>query len=1180
MARSLCAAALGLFCLALSCMLEAEGRADVSIALHRQKREWIVPPQVLEENVDYTKKDFIARIRSDKDDNVKNRITYALRGVGADQAPFNLFVVNPDNGNVRITGILDREMISQYNLSGIATFSDGTVAENDIQLRIKVKDQNDNAPIFPVTILPGSVKELSAVDTVVMRVVATDADEPGTPNSQIHYDIINQDPPGKMMFKINSKGEVLVSDPNLDRENIDHYKLTVRASDLNGAPGCLAGTASFDIQVQDVNDNVPTLENESYEGSIEENTEGVEVMRIKANDRDMEGTQNWLAKFDIVSGNEGGHFSIYTDPNTNEGVLMLNKSVDYEEVKNMNLGIAVSNAAPYHASVTGGAGTIGVVIPGAGGSTGTGSGGGSGSGSGGGGGGGGGGGSGSGGGSSGSSWSTGGGSIVPGNPGSLGGGKVYNVNINVKNQPEGPRFNPKVKAIPLSEDGKTVDITKVIAKYPALDGDTGLPSKNVRYAKGSDPDNWLSIDEKTAEIRLNKLPDRESPYLVNGTYIAKILCISQDAPYTTATGTVAIQVEDFNDHCPTLTSQAQTLCTNQEAIYVTAIDEDAPPNGAPFTFSIVPEKTKGKWSVEHLNATTAILRTHESLWPGTQEVTVEVRDQQGEACPEPQVLKLDVCTCDRHGLCGARGAQQKGSVLGKAGIGLLLLGLLLLLLIPLLLLFCQCGAAAMGGAFADMPFDTKEHLIAYHTEGQGEDRDVPMHLTAQEVDGGLVNMGSKGTYGAGAFGAGAFGAGMAGAGASYLTSTSGGGYMHNHMEMTAIEQGMNSGLGMMREEFEDDGMALSEDFLNKYYSRKSHELDVTANNALLVYDHEGRGSPVGSIGCCSLLESNNDLEFLNDLGPKFTTLAEICGGTTFTTEVSAPPPSILKPIVERSVPVSIENNIINTVNVPARPAPYSSMHMEENVMVTNSQASVVVDRKPAQTLIDVKPAQTLVDVQPAQTLMVQQQPLYYVVEPQVSSTVLLAEGPTVGLGQNMYMLNSAPMAERVLVQGAVPAQGTISRGDRVMLLETGGGSTQALNTGLLQSANLSGSQLLLVERGAQGGQYLQGTLQRGGIAGSQGLMVVEGQSGPVMHGSLQRGVATGGSQNMLYMEAQGGPSGVVHGSLQRGMTSSAGSQGGTVGLNGSSIQISRGPTSSQKVVIQEKKVVSTQKSPL
>ncbi len=45
---------------------------------------------------------------------------YSLKGVGADQDPFNLFVVNPENGYVRITGILDREKISQFNVSEIA----------------------------------------------------------------------------------------------------------------------------------------------------------------------------------------------------------------------------------------------------------------------------------------------------------------------------------------------------------------------------------------------------------------------------------------------------------------------------------------------------------------------------------------------------------------------------------------------------------------------------------------------------------------------------------------------------------------------------------------------------------------------------------------------------------------------------------------------------------------------------------------------------------------------------------------------------------------------------------------------------------------------------------------------------------------------------------------------------
>ena len=66
-----------------------------------------------------------------------------------------------------------------------------------------------------------------------------------------------------------------------------------------------------------------------------ENTANVEVMRFKVLDDDEEKTDNWLAVFDIVSGNEDGIFSIKTDPKTNEGVLMLEK-VDLSVLLHLN----------------------------------------------------------------------------------------------------------------------------------------------------------------------------------------------------------------------------------------------------------------------------------------------------------------------------------------------------------------------------------------------------------------------------------------------------------------------------------------------------------------------------------------------------------------------------------------------------------------------------------------------------------------------------------------------------------------------------------------------------------------------------------------------------------------------------------------------------------------------------
>lgn len=81
-----------------------------------------------------------------------------------------------------------------------------------------------------------------------------------------------------------------------------------------------------------------------------------------------------------------------------------------------------------------------------------------------------------------------------------------------------------------------------------------------------------------------------------------------DIPSKTATGTIAIQVEDFNDHCPTLTSDVESMCTTMNTVILNAKDEDAFPNGPPFIFTIIPEGTEGKWQVEHLNGKKELIK--------------------------------------------------------------------------------------------------------------------------------------------------------------------------------------------------------------------------------------------------------------------------------------------------------------------------------------------------------------------------------------------------------------------------------------------------------------------------------------------------------------------------------------------------------------------------------------------
>uniref|UniRef100_A0A3Q3WGM9 Cadherin domain-containing protein n=1 Tax=Mola mola TaxID=94237 RepID=A0A3Q3WGM9_MOLML len=1010
--------------------------------LVRKRREWIVPPKSLTENVDYTHQDFIAKIRSDYESH--RDIDYSLEGAGASQKPFHVFVVDHKTGLIRVTKVLDREKIAMYNLSGIATYKDGTYAEKKIDIRIKVVDDNDNFPVFGV-IQPVGVFELSPAGTSVVKINATDADEPGNENSQIAYTIVNQNP-SHDMFYITNDGTIHVKKPTLDREIEDRYILTLKGQDLNGKPEGNTGFGNVTINILDVNDNPPTLEKEMYEGSIEENMEGVEVMRLKAKDLDMKNTANWDVVFDIVKGNEAGHFSIKTDPETNEGILML------ETVQYGASGASIGNKI-----------------------------------------------------------------------------KTYPVKISVKNQPEGPAFDPKVKAIPISEGGHSINIKDVIAHYPAIDGDTGKPAENVRYAKGSDPDNWLTIDPETAEIKLNKIPDRESKFLVNGTI--KHFFLHYNMPAKTATGTIAIQVKDFNDHCPILTSKDHSMCTTADSVIVVAQDEDYFPNGPPFDFFIVPEGTEGKWQVERLNDTAAILRAQESIWPGFYEVEFLVKDEQGHACPEPQKVKVQICTCEDGVLCGKRGANGKTSkvaTLGPASIGLLLLGLLLLLLIPLLLLFCHCGGAGgLPGGFTEMPFDTKPHLFNYHTEGQGENTVRSTYkwkyfksVTSMDgMNGAIYRGGFSSGQGEGSWG--------------IMNKTTGNGlFSEFHDRESTVGRGVFG------------GMALPDNFLKQYYSQVIIHLNISNFYGLLVYDYEGQGSSAGSVGCCSLLESENDLHFLDDLGPKFKTLAEVCRGKKIQTEVK----TVLTPLPSASINnQSSLSSLVTAQQLPPPPQFQPAVPKRSQTVVREtSESSQMLKQSEATVRQGINSVKEEIAHQGQMILLQQQQqqqqpvylattpvlqPMHYIVQPQVQNTVMIAKAPATNL-QGMILLNGTQNrpAQGVVVQGQTVLSNQQSRGPGMMLVETSG--IQGGSSNLIHTGNLSVPQTVMVVEGkvpaasmkVRKGNHAvlhKGTQNPGVLAGSQRVLVVggpvrtEGQLVQETGGRTQQ-KDTSGSQRVLY----------------------------------------------------------------
>ncbi|XP_046284412.2 desmoglein-4 [Marmota monax] len=816
--------------------LDIENGTTTWQTVRRQKREWIKFAAACREGEDNSKRNPIARIRSDCE--VNHKITYRISGAGIDRPPYGVFTINPRTGEINITSVVDREITPLFLIYCRALNSRGEDLERPLELRVKVMDINDNPPVFTQNVYTASIEENSDANALVIKLSATDADEDNHLNSKIAYKIISQEPAGAPMFIVNRyTGEVRTMSSFLDREQHSMYNLLVRGSDRDGAEDGLSSECDCRIKVLDVNDNFPILEKTSYSASIEENCLSSELIRLRAIDLDEEGTDNWLAQYLILSGNDGNWFDIQTDPRTNEGILKVVKTLDYEQVPNVNLGIGVKNQADFHHSVA-------------------------------------------------SQF------------------RMHStpVRIQIVNVREGPTFHPSSMTFSVREGIRGDSLLNyVLGTYTAMDMDTGNPATNVRYIIGHDAGNWLKVDSRTGEIQFSREFDKKSKYITNGMYTAQILAID-DGSRKTATGTICIEVPDVNDYCPVICPESSTTCMVSPSVPIYVSDHSY---GAPFTFCVVdePPGTADIWNIEPINGTFAILTTDEVISPGLHQIPILVKDSYNRACELPQIVQFDACSCDSNGIClhsstpgiynedissspddmyGTITDDQAGDSnvgLGPAAIGMMAMGGLILLLSPLLLLMCCCKRRqpeGLGTRFAPVPEGGEGVMQSWRIEGaQPEDRDVsnicaPMTAsnTQDRIDSSEIY---TNTYAGG---------GTVEGGVSGVELNTGVGMAEGMVAGGAMGtlRKRSSTIGTLRE-YADTGMNMA--FLDSYFSEKAYayadeDEGRPANDCLLIYDHEGVGSPVGSIGCCSWIVDDLDESYMETLDPKFRTLAEIC----------------------------------------------------------------------------------------------------------------------------------------------------------------------------------------------------------------------------------------------------------------------------------------------------------------
>nr|XP_029134903.1 protocadherin alpha-8-like isoform X12 [Labrus bergylta] len=148
---------------------------------------------------------------------------------------------------------LDREKVSNYNVSIVATDKGTPPLSGTSVFTIYVSDVNDNAPLFKQPQVNVFVNENSPVGATIKRVTAYDSDV--DKNSQLSYSLLQSN--GNHLININSETGDIVSLQSFNYEELKTFQFKVQATDSGVPP--LSSNVTVNVLILDENDNNPTI---------------------------------------------------------------------------------------------------------------------------------------------------------------------------------------------------------------------------------------------------------------------------------------------------------------------------------------------------------------------------------------------------------------------------------------------------------------------------------------------------------------------------------------------------------------------------------------------------------------------------------------------------------------------------------------------------------------------------------------------------------------------------------------------------------------------------------------------------------------------------------------------------------------------------------------------------------
>nr|XP_061786026.1 protocadherin beta-16-like [Nerophis lumbriciformis] len=228
---------------------------------------------------------------------------------------------------------LDREKEPRLSLKLVAVDGGTPQKSGTVNMNIIVQDANDNAPVFNQTMYKAKVVENAVKGTHVLTVNASDADSGS--NAKVTYSFSKSKAVIADLFHIDPETGCITVAKEIDYEKEKTIEFMVEAKDQ----GTLTDSTKVEIEVIDVNDNVPVINVMSFTSPVSEDSPAGTTIGI-INVKDQDSGENGHVRCAIegrvpfrIKSNVRNYFALLTDAD-----------LDRESVPEFNITVIASDS--------------------------------------------------------------------------------------------------------------------------------------------------------------------------------------------------------------------------------------------------------------------------------------------------------------------------------------------------------------------------------------------------------------------------------------------------------------------------------------------------------------------------------------------------------------------------------------------------------------------------------------------------------------------------------------------------------------------------------------------------------------------------------------------------------------------------------------------------------------------